>query len=185
MPWVFRITIILSADQFSLRGDAGFQGDAFASALASSCDDATRDSDSDAQPWPKWATELRRPRGGSVAEAPADEVQLLVLPTDGAATVRVTNVFRSWDRFYATVLPASGADDAAFQVAPVCGDLAPRGGANNVCDESKPYRDHVDITIARRAGDARTAQAMLLVRTEEEQWIWRIVEDGDLGGDVA
>ena len=158
--------------QFGLRGDAGYTGDAFASALASSSSaDATRDA-ADDEPWPRWAMELRRPRGGSVAEAPENEMTPLRL-VDGSATVRVTNAYRTWERFYASVLPRS----ASFAIEPCSGPLAPRGGANNVCDAAKPYSDHVDIRV-RKVGDSPISdseeEAVLLVRTEEDQWLWRL-----------
>lgn len=173
---VVRFTCI--ADQFSLRGDRGFTGDAFAAALASSASADLTEETADSAPWPKWATELRRPRGGSIEDAPANEVVLLELRGPDAVILRVTNVHRSWERFHATVLASdTGDDESAFVVTPLCGDLAPRGGANNVCDESKPYHDFADLAITRRgAGTALAgAEAILLVRTEEEQWIWRLV----------
>ena len=112
-----------------------------------------------------------------MADAPADEVQTIALSESGSAKLRVTNVYRSWERFYATVLPPAAA--AAFSIEPTCGDLAPRGGANNVCDEAKPYMDFAEVTVSRRADVALEEAATLLVRTEEEQWIFRLSEGGD------
>ena len=165
--------------QFSTRGFEGFAGDEFASALAASSANGASDDAGD-EPWPKWATELRRPRGGDVSEASAEEVEWVEMGTDGSSTVRVANIYRSWDRFYATIFAdeAANAVDAPFVVVgPSCGDLAPRGGANNVCDASKPYLDHADIVVqAREAG----REATLLVRTEEEQWLFRLVARGNI-----
>ena len=162
--------------QFSDRGFEGFAGDEFASALAASSASGATDG-ADDEPWPKWATELRRPRGGDVSEASVEEVEWVEMGTDGSATVRVANIYRSWDRFYATIFADDAAVSAPFVVVgPSSGDLAPRGGANNVCDASKPYLDHVDIVVqAREAG----REATLLVRTEEEQWIFRLVAGGN------
>lgn len=157
--------------QFGTRGDAGFTGDAFAAALASSGTESAVESAADSEPWPRWATELRRPRGGAVAEAPVEEITTVDM-TGGVATVRVRNVYRSWERFYASVVPADAA--AAYSVEPSSGPLSPRGGANNVCDESKPYLDFADVTVRMRPGAAAVEGATLLVRTEEEQWVVRL-----------
>ena len=160
------------------------------------------------------------------------------------AALRVTNVYRSWDRFYVSlyhdddhdndhdvyhdvyldayldndhddeaeheralkqdrgdaptsdILPPTVYDEASerestspgpqrgeeptspgprrgplFVAAPVSGTLAPRGGANNVCDEARPYLDHVEIGVQARG----RGEATMLVRTEEEQWVFRLL----------
>ena len=78
------------------------------------------------------------------------------------------------ERFHASILPGTtGADKLAIE--PTCGPLAPRGGANNVCDPNKPYTDYADIKVIREGVKAGAEAATLLVRTEEEQWLFRLV----------
>ena len=167
--------------QFKAGGFEAFAGEEFASALYASTPSAGGvGGKEEGGPWPEWASQLRRPRGGSVGDVAAEEVQLVRVGDDGMATVRVTNVYRSWEKFYVTLYAEAEAEagseandcqGAPFLVAPLSGDLAPRGGASNVCDENQPYLDHADVTIrALRAGEAT-----MLVRTEEEQWVFRLV----------
>ena len=152
------------------------EGESFASALASSSGPTTQMdcyvTDDSNETWPKWATRTR----GQVSE---DELPRVVVPADGMATVKVVNPLRTWEPFYASIfLRAEGegiieADE--FAVSPRKGTLAPRGGANNVCDPSKPYSDAIELTVLRqRAGRG----ARLLVRTEEEQWMFLLEAHG-------
>jgi len=144
--------------QFGPRGDAGYTGEAFAAALASS--GAAAEASGGEEPWPTWSTELHA-RG----DADAVEVQL---DANGAAVVRVTNVYRTWEPFYASIRDAHA---GAYTMDPPSGQLAPRGGANNVCDPNQPYTDYAEITL-RTAG--APCEATLLVRTEEEQWLFKL-----------
>ena len=108
----------------------------------------------------------------SASDAPPEDVQVVEMGADGTASVRVTNIFRSWDRFYVTMYAGEdGAGPPTFVAEPTSGDLAPRGGANNVCDESKPYMDYAQISVRALA----PGEATMLVRSEEEQWIFRLV----------
>ena len=155
-----------------------FEGESFASALASSSGPTTQMdcyvTDDSNETWPKWATRTR----GQVSE---DELPRVVVPADGMATVKVVNPLRTWEPFYASIfLRAEGegiieADE--FAVSPRKGTLAPRGGANNVCDPSKPYSDAIELTV-RRCGSAPAGGARLLVRTEEEQWMFLLEAHG-------
>ena len=152
--------------QFGARGDAGFQGAAFAEALAMSggdpSDGAAHSDGLESEPWPSWAT-MRK--GRSLVEG---DVSL-----SGGASCTVTNAYRTWERFYASILPA---DDARFTVSPSSGWLAPKGGANNVCDPAKPYSDTVRVCLEVRPGATAEggAEAHVLVRTEEEQWLFAV-----------
>ena len=143
--------------------DAGYTGGAFAEALATSgAADETRDADAEA--WPVWATERK---GRSFEEG---ELSL----QGGAGTCSITNAYRTWERYYVSVLPLEAR--GRFAVRPECGWLAPRGGANNACDPSKPYADRAVIEVERlEEGEATAAQQLLLIRTEEEQWLFDIV----------
>ena len=54
--------------------------------------------------------------------------------------------------------------------------LAPRGGAWNICDETKPYLDNAHISI-ERIGDAAKSDKdgwLLVVGTEAEVWRYRL-----------
>jgi hypothetical protein len=58
----------------------------------------------------------------------------------------------------------------------VRGHLAPRGGASNACDASKPYLDSADIRI-EFVGDPQAAvdeELLLVVGTEAEVWRWQL-----------
>ena len=96
-------------------------------------------------------------------------------------SVRIENDGRLWERYYAFVLP----DDKhhRFRVFPTAGTLAPREGAPNVCDETKPYSDAATISVEWDA-DAAAAEGqseggdglrLLVVGTEAEVWTHRLV----------
>ena len=107
-----------------------------------------------------------------------------------AECARVTNIYRTWEEYFAVTLAsdaiagtaweslvaraASGAElesdpesdlmlshdfdleavpDPAFEIRVASGVLAPRGGADNVCDPSKPYRQqpHSHHTLSQHA----------------------------------
>jgi len=116
------------------------------------------------------------------------------------AVVRVTNSMRTWEPFAAAVVDRHGTLLAPLvRAAPDVGTLAPRGGANNACDERKPYPDWVDVSVvvlpqgsgagsltatlaeahnqgaraeeASADGEGDAASGLfLVVKTEEEQW---------------
>ena len=83
--------------------------------------------------------------------------------------VLIKNEERSWERYYAFILPyykegteCSAGDDhvhvansasSCFGITPNMGSLAPRGGASNVCDESKPYSDGALLSIEYASDD--------------------------------
>ena len=63
-----------------------------------------------------------------------------------------------------------------FNLSPLTGTLAPRGGASNLCDETKPYLDYANISI-ERVGDAAANDKdgwLLVVGTEAEVWRYRL-----------
>ena len=61
-----------------------------------------------------------------------------------------------------------------FSVTPTQGTLAPRGGANNVCDPTRPYSDSQQLKITHQ-GHPASEPAFLVVKTEEEQWTFKLV----------
>ena len=100
-------------------------------------------------------------------------------------TITITNDERSWEKFYAFILPPSPSighstnnnksSPVPFSVSPSNGTLAPRGGASNLCDETKPYLDYANISIERIGGAANDKDGWLLVvGTEAEVWRYRL-----------
>ena len=159
--------------QFSSGGFEAFAGGEFAEALAASSSTEVENANA-AEPWPSWATVLKK-NGGNV--------ETVSLDANGIARLRVTNIYRSWEVFYASFLDAAAED--AFEISPTKGHLAPRGGANNVCDESKPYSDSVELTVRVRGGDGGQRDGpcvcgvVVLVRTEEDSWLFQLVAGSD------
>jgi hypothetical protein len=94
---------------------------------------------------------------------------------------RVENTYRTWEPWVAAVLTAEGEVAAVAAESPYAlvgassGTLAPRGGASNVCDASKPYSDaaYVRVQCCAPPG-APPAGGWLVVKTEEEQWTFAL-----------
>ena len=64
---------------------------------------------------------------------------------DSPQHVTIRNREISWEPFFACVV---GSESVYCE--PDRGVLAPRGGANNVCDTSKPYSDSCTLKIRRK-----------------------------------
>lgn len=116
------------------------------------------------------------------------------------AVVRVSNSCRTWEPFIAAVVDGTGARIGPdVRAEPAGGTLAPRGGANNACDETKPYPDWVKVSVVVHArpeagggespfvlvagavtgaggrGDQDAPGGLfLVVKTEEEQWTYAL-----------
>ena len=137
-------------------------GMAFAEALAS-----TRDSAPDVQASvevPQWARRLAPERdklAGALAIAPGSQ-----------SSVVVQNRYKTWEPFFVTLHPP----EAPWEVGPSQGTLAPRGGANNVCDPSKPYADTQALVVRCHGGEVGD-EALLVVGTEEKQWTYSLRVD--------
>ena len=137
-------------------------GMAFAEALAS-----TRDSAPDVPATgetPRWAQRLAPERdklAGALAIAPGSQ-----------SSVVVQNRYKTWEPFFVTLHPP----EAPWEVGPSQGTLAPRGGANNVCDPSKPYADTQALVVRCHGGEVGD-EALLVVGTEEEQWTYSLRVD--------
>jgi len=146
--------------QFGIGG-AAHVGCDFAIALASSDMLDTVNNDTET---PRWACKLE-----PEPERLAGELSFRA-DGDKAAVVHVTNTMNTWEPFFAQLFP-----DVGLEVFPHKGTLAPRGGANNVCDPSKPYSDsqHLEIRWDGRA----SSNAFLVVKTEEEQWTFLITAE--------
>ena len=67
-----------------------------------------------------------------------------------------------------------------FKVSPTTGTLAPRGGASNICDETKPYLDSALVSIVWDLGKILANgnnvenEWLLVVGTEAEVWRYRL-----------
>lgn len=121
------------------------------------------------------------------------------------ASISIVNDERTWEKYYAKIVPVvtGGAsdpveltvlegggrpcwEDIPFCVTPRTGFLAPRGGANNACDASKPYSDSITLCVYHREGtlvempsldvsDIDTAVEWWLVAgTEEDKWYYKL-----------
>jgi hypothetical protein len=95
--------------------------------------------------------------------------------------------------FAAAAIAAFVEVDAAvchLSISPRSGSLAPRGGASNACDASKPYSDTATIRVTQTtqtqcpdgsivppttSGESESASDLwLVVGTEEEQWTYKL-----------
>lgn len=127
---------------------------------------------------PKWALRLQDPM----------EFDKLIRDTltfssnENMHSISISNEERSWERYYSFILSkvsniANTADaeytSPLFRIAPTTGQLAPRGGAANACDESKPYLDSATVSVEFIVDDSverGDEDWMLVVGTEAETW---------------
>ena len=103
--------------------------------------------------------------------------------TNSAASIAIKNDERSWEKYYAFILGNNCNGNNFFRVYPQTGSLAPRGGASNVCDETKPYSDSAAIAIElvgqgkqmiAGADENSNEDWLLVVGTEAEVWRYRL-----------
>ena len=136
---------------------------AFAEALASTTPPSTPAGPGPVE-IPRWAQRLA-PERDNLAGA-------LVIAAGSQGSVVVRNRYKTWEPFFATLHPA----EASWELEPLQGTLAPRGGANNVCDPSKPYADTQELVVRCSGGEVGD-EALLVVGTEEEQWTYSLLVD--------
>lgn len=128
---------------------------------------------------PKWAKRLQ-----TYEEQSAKPIRdTLIFSTQQSHFITITNDERSWEKFYAFILQPQSMNNSdaidsnrIFNLSPLTGTLAPRGGAWNICDETKPYLDYAHISI-ERIGDAAKSDKdgwLLVVGTEAEVWRYRL-----------
>ena len=139
---------------------------------------------------PNWFQQMRPPStlGG--------EVETLTVPSnanpmDGmiySTTITIKNDERTWEKFYAKIMMQEGEtrvdneqndqQSFPFYVRPSSGDLAPRGGGSNACDEMNPYSDSATLRIIHNPkndiNSTPGCQWWLLVGTEEEKWFYKV-----------
>lgn len=139
-------------------------------------------------PPPRWQQSLA-PRAASLGASVRLQLQPpLYDDASGrtAAVLRLANGMRTWESFVAAVVDADGTPAAGLRALPASGIFAPRGGANNACDETNPYPDWVDMTVVATdataaagdlvAGSEGTARGrFLVIKTEEQQWAFPLV----------
>ena len=99
----------------------------------------------------------------------------------------VRNEEISWESFYASIerMGENGEVLGRYEgVVPRSGCLAPRGGAKNACDESRPYADSWELTVdaTRVLGEMEEMDVgrgqgrfYMVVRTEQDYWCWPVV----------
>ena len=150
---------------------SSLMGQQFAESLYSSCD-SKEVLEEDDDELPKWALKLQQP------EAHEGKQLSGVLTFNEVAksnTISVKNDERSWEQYFVYILPRNL--EQSFQISPLRGHLAPRGGASNVCDASKPYSDAAHITINLVGGypaESVEEQKLLVVGTEAEVWRYEL-----------
>ena len=162
--------------QFCAGGAQYYAGSVFAASLAASVSEAAAapGGELEGAEWPRWASELRAQPdalAGTLTFAGAGDVR----------EARVQNTYRTWEPWVAAVLTAEGEVAAVTAESPYAlvgassGTLAPRGGASNVCDASKPYSDAACVRVQCCAPPgAPPAGGLLVVKTEEEQWTFAL-----------
>ena len=134
---------------------------------------------------PKWAMRLQQPSEHKKGRQLTGT--LTFTSSNNTHTITIKNEERSWEQYFAYIfrssdnnnsIAATEASEDLFQLSSVRGHLAPRGGASNACDASKPYLDSADIRI-EFVGDPQQAvvkdeELLLVVGTEAEVWRWQL-----------
>ena len=145
-------------------------GQQFAESLYSGGNDGSilGEFDNEDEELPKWALRLQ---DMSVQSTKTILDTLTFDSMHTSHTITIKNDERSWEIYHAFILPNNGS--GVFRVSPSTGSLAPRGGASNVCDETKPYSDTVDICIEctrEGVGGGEENLWLFIVGTEAEAW---------------
>jgi hypothetical protein len=119
------------------------------------------------EPLPKWALRLQSQR-------PPESCPVLEVASNGG-TVEFSNEERSWERFYAMIIPESGSSDEqvpavalSYTVEPSGGMLAPRGG-------SGAYKDTAHVVVkAEQLPMGSYSSCWLFIGTEAETWHYKL-----------
>jgi hypothetical protein len=148
--------------QFGERGAVGYDGRQFAESLASAAADSAceREGAAAVPELPGWARSPTPHEGSAVAvhfHALGDE-----------QTVQFCNPYRTWEPWYAAVV---GDGASGFELEASSGTLAPRGGANNVCDASQPYPDCAQLRVRCLASPA---SGSLVINIEQDKWTFSL-----------
>lgn len=155
---------------------SSLMGQQFAESLYSSCNDEAGSVEEDDEVVPKWALKMQHPD-----EHEGKQLTGVLTFTDcnKTHTISITNDERSWEKYFVyVILPSSSSIvEQSFQISPPRGHLAPRGGASNACDASKPYSDSAHITIELLENNNRPlfgGITLLVVGTEAEIWRYEL-----------
>jgi len=124
---------------------------------------------------PKWALRLK----DLIEQSSKPVLDTLVFDEENVVhTITIKNDEISWEKYCAFVLRNNDDGLGCFRVSPTTGSLAPRGGASNVCDETKPYSDIAKVAIEWVRGGADVVvgenEWLLVVGTEAEVWRYRL-----------
>jgi hypothetical protein len=168
--------------QFQESGSSSLEGQRFAESLYASGmyqgDRRRIESTLKNEPIPNWAIQWQErftPREN------APQLKVVVVSKDETAsspttTVQIRNDERSWEKFYTFVMLVDDDHtklDASYliKVSPKLGMLAPRG---TITDE---FSETVELQIqAKVAADLAASETLwLLVGTEAEKWVYRLV----------
>lgn len=146
-------------------------GQQFAESLYSSCNEEEGVEEEDDE-LPKWALIMQQPdehEGKQLAGS------MTFSECAKSHTISITNDERSWEKYYSFVLPNTF--QQSFRISSMRGILAPRGGASNACDASKPYSDSAHITVELIGDDHASivgGEVLLVVGTEAEIWRYEL-----------
>ena len=157
----------LFQDAAATGGGMSFEGQQFAEMSYSSSANSEESQDYyEDEPLPNWALKLQQPIS---SERVNNYPQLALDETTGKATVEIQNDERSWEKFYAFVVPEEdllSQQQKFFVVEPKVGLLAPRGGTND-------FSDRATVQVQRTTGSnevVAAARYFLVVGTEAEKW---------------
>ena len=115
---------------------------------------------------PNWANKLCN------LNIPSNEFELQQFITIKLGdTIAIKNDERSWEKFYAFIIPPE--DNVDFRIWPETGFLAPRGGASNACDETKPYLDSAELRVHQLHENTKDV-CWIVIGTEETTWRYRL-----------
>jgi len=114
-------------------------------------------------------------------------------------TIQITNEERTWERFYAKIVhlhsrtgeilldsccdaseTIQSSPQFPYEVTPITGMLAPRGGASNVCDPRKPYSDSAQVVVRYYYYDGDhhyNNEWWLVIGTEEQTWSYKLIQN--------
>lgn len=180
-------------------GSGGYEG-------SWSCEDYNSNNNDDEniideEEWPRWARNMEPPPPTlcSSTSSSLSKIVDLNFPSPSSSSpklrVEIRNDERTWEKFFVTIHSSSPSLSSVhppmITAMPRSGTLAPRGGASNACDSSKPYADSVTIVVSRSdntigtgmgkgegegegEGDEGNRWCWLIIGTEDEKWYHRI-----------
>ncbi len=179
----------LHGGKYEFGGDvgAGVPDSAFSGQGSCMEDGSTSNQSINLEDLPNWAKRLA-PSESQTTSPLILSVPSNANPMDGLvyfASVDIQNQERTWEKFYAKLMVCDSNGvfvdvptiSTEIVVSPLSGSLAPRGGASNACDASKPYSDKATIRVTQ-SSSSRSATSensiWLVIGTEEEKWVYKL-----------